>query len=71
MKAHEFCYWLQGAFEVSGMTEVSVEQLKVIKNHLNLVFVHDLDPKNDKGDSNIKKALAKIHHGSDKTLLRC
>jgi hypothetical protein len=33
-----FCYWLQGYFELSGSTVLSEQQVKAIKEHLNLVF---------------------------------
>lgn len=44
MKASEFCYWLQGHFELNGTKEISAEQAKIIQNHLNLVFLHEIDP---------------------------
>jgi hypothetical protein len=48
MTARDFCYWLQGVFEVGigGNTGVplSAEKVTVIRNHLNLVFIHDIDP---------------------------
>lgn len=43
MKAEEFCYWLQGFFELSNSNTLSVTQTQVIKDHLNLVF-HKLTP---------------------------
>ena len=45
MRTSEFCYWLQGFFELSDTEEITKDQLQIIKAHLNLVFVHDLDPK--------------------------
>lgn len=35
----EFCRWLQGYFEVSGAQTLTDAQVKVIKEHLQLVFV--------------------------------
>jgi hypothetical protein len=43
MTARDFCYWLQGMFEVHKVTTLDEEQTEIIKNHLNLVFVHDID----------------------------
>ena len=43
MKASEFCYWLQGVFEVAKLEELDKEQTQIIKNHLGLVFVCELD----------------------------
>ena len=34
----EFCYWLQGYFEVSGKAEITEGQAIMIKEHLQLVF---------------------------------
>lgn len=38
MNADQFCYWLQGFFEISGQKSISIEQTDVIKEHLQLVF---------------------------------
>ena len=38
MDAKTFCYWLQGAFELTGATEFNEEQTAMIKEHLQLVF---------------------------------
>jgi len=47
MTSRDFCYWLQGFFELTiddGDISVSKEQAKMIRNHLNLVFKHEIDP---------------------------
>ena len=45
MKSSEFCYWLQGYFELSsGGQGLSQEQVDTVKRHLALVFVHEIDP---------------------------
>ena len=44
MTTRDFAYWLQGFFEVSNTAAMTEEQVKVVKNHLNLVFKHDIDP---------------------------
>ena len=44
MNTIDFCYWLQGYFELSGDKHLTEEQTAVVKNHLNLVFVHEIDP---------------------------
>lgn len=38
MTSQEFCYWLQGYFELSTSPAITPEQAKVIKEHLQLVF---------------------------------
>lgn len=51
MKADHFCYWLQGFFELSRSAELTPVQVQAIKNHLALVFKHDLDPPDPDGSS--------------------
>lgn len=34
----KFCYWLQGFIEMSGATSINEEQMKVLREHLELVF---------------------------------
>lgn len=75
MKTTDFAYWLQGYFEIleAGLTKEEKEQTKlnsaqveIIKNHLNLVFLHDIDPKSNKGSSLFPEDLQKIHDGFSK-----
>jgi hypothetical protein len=49
MKAVEFCYWLQGYFELSPKGSLDKEQVECIRNHLNLVFQHEIDPSYGEG----------------------
>lgn len=44
MKSRDFCYWLQGFFEISEGCSLNEKQIEVIKNHLNMVFAHEIDP---------------------------
>jgi len=66
MKSRDFCYWLQGFFEVSdirlqGTCELNQEQVKCIRNHLNMVFKHEIDP--SMGDSEHQGKLTALHEG--------
>jgi hypothetical protein len=38
MEATDFCYWLQGFFELSGDKKLTPKQVEIIKDHLQLVF---------------------------------
>lgn len=38
MTPEQFCYWLNGHFDLSDTDTISAEQVKVIKDHLGLVF---------------------------------
>lgn len=73
MTSVEFCYWLQGYFEIHGKAsgrragQLSAKQVENIKKHLAMVFEHEIDlsyPKNQQA------ALNKIHN-SDDDLIRC
>ncbi len=45
MKSRDFCYWLQGYFELHhGEPGITASQAKLIQNHLNMVFQHEIDP---------------------------
>jgi hypothetical protein len=39
MTERDFAYWLQGFFEVSGAKELTKEQVQMIKEHLDLLFI--------------------------------
>jgi hypothetical protein len=77
MKASEFCFWLQGLFELNNPQELNARQTTIIKRHLALVFKHDIDPK--QGTPEHQAELQKIHDGflqidgvsDDGELLRC
>lgn len=44
MKSVEFCYWLQGLFEVADPETLDARAVSLIKAHLAMVFVHEIDP---------------------------
>ena len=61
MTSRDFCYWLQGYFEIGGVTDdtLSPEQVNAIRKHLALVFVHEIDP--SAGPPAKQDALNAIH----------
>lgn len=81
MKARDFCYWLQGYFELAAdgnrndhgqavQPGLSGLQIHTIQNHLNMVFKHEIDPSH--GDQKIQDALNHIHAPSlDGAIARC
>jgi hypothetical protein len=71
MTARDFCYWLQGFFEVTGGNpKLTSEQAETIQRHLSLVFAHDIDPK--AGGPAVQKKLNDLHGGGDKDVVyRC
>jgi len=44
MKSTDFCFWLQGALELMKPDTLSSEQIATIKEHLDMVFIHEIDP---------------------------
>lgn len=68
MTPEQFCYWLQGCFEINDSNELTEKQVQVIRNHLNLVFEHVLDKEHDGGDKKLANKLQDIHGG---TKFRC
>lgn len=72
MTSKDFCYWLQGYFEITthAKKNLTAEQVKMIQKHLNLVFKHEIDP--SYGDQTHQDALSHIHSsGSSNVLVRC
>lgn len=73
MTARDFCYWLQGFFEVHGIDKERIilrpEQVEVIKRHLSMVFEHDIDPK--AGGPEKQAKLNQLHHGGGDVTMRC
>lgn len=76
MTSVEFCYWLQGYFELqTEQSSLTKGQTELIQRHLSLVFKHDIDPK--AGSAAVQAALQEIHDGKPgvnahgQTLYRC
>ena len=62
MKSTEFIYWLQGFFELSESNALTEKQTQIIKNHLKLVFIYEIDPSYS-DDPKVLSELQKIHDG--------
>ena len=61
MKATEFCYWLQGLFEMAEPVALTEKQTQLVKAHLAMVFKHEIDP--SYGTPEAQAALNQIHAG--------
>lgn len=44
MTSRDFCYWLQGHFEISDKTSLNERETTLVKRHLAMVFKHEIDP---------------------------
>jgi hypothetical protein len=65
MTSRDFCYWLQGFFELQGGNQaLTPEQIQIIKNHLKLVFLHEIDPSYS-DNKVVQQIFQNIHDGKD------
>jgi len=72
MNSIDFCYWLQGYFEISDAKSLNERQTEVLKNHLHLVFKHEIDPLREDQTPTPTSVLNTAHTGLDNdTLVRC
>lgn len=63
MTSVQFAYWLQGFFELSDPNApLTDKQVQTIKNHLKLVFLHEIDPSYS-DDPIVQKIFQNIHDG--------
>lgn len=62
MTSRDFCYWLQGHFELNPQaTQLNAIQIEAIRKHLALVFAHEIDPQ--AGPPEKQGELNAIHGG--------
>ena len=40
MKTRDFCFWLMGSLELNENEGLNEKQTQILKNHLDMVFVH-------------------------------
>ena len=66
MTSTNFIYFLQGFMELTDTEEITAEQLKMIKGHLQLAFRDDIDKR--MGDINHQIKLSKAHEGDNAPL---
>lgn len=62
MTSEQFVFWLQGFFELSESNTLSEKQVEIIKNHLKLVFYHEIDPSYS-SDPKVQEEMQMIHDG--------
>ncbi len=76
MNSIDFCYWLQGYFEVSKAEDLTPEQTEIVKSHLDLVFKHEIDPLRESETDTPAAELNAAHysgiaHAPNDPLIRC
>jgi hypothetical protein len=63
MRSDQFVYWLQGFFELQGTNQaLTTEQVQIIRNHLKLVFLHEIDPSYS-DNKVVQQIFQNIHDG--------
>lgn len=66
MTSRDFVYFLQGFFELSDSTTLTEKQTEIIKNHVKLVFYHEIDPAFS-SDPKVQEEMQLIHDGKANT----
>jgi hypothetical protein len=64
MTSRDFAFWLQGFFEISETTQLTVKQTEIVKKHLSLVFIHEIDPSMS-DDPAHQQHLNDVHNGAN------
>jgi len=59
MTSDDFCHWLKGVFELDDIKSFDEKQTKMIRQHLKLAFIHEIDP--SMGDKEHQALLQDIH----------
>jgi hypothetical protein len=62
--SRDFCFWLQGVFEIGGIKSLDVRQAEIVRNHLDMVFAHEIDP--SAGTPEHQAELSSLHEGQSK-----
>lgn len=44
MTSRDFCFWLQGFFEIAKPINLGPHEIELIEKHLSMVFIHEIDP---------------------------
>lgn len=72
MTARDFAFWLRGYFELARPGALTSVQAEAISKHLDLVFLHEIDP--SMGGKDQQDKLNKAHGGPvnpGDVVLRC
>jgi hypothetical protein len=73
MTSRDFCFWLQGHLEMSPGQSMDSAQVEMMRKHLALVFVHEIDPsmKTPEPKTEHETKLDSAHGGGDTSVFRC
>ena len=62
MTSRDFAYWLQGYFELTESPTLNEKQTQLVKAHLAMVFIHEIDPSFPEDQ---QEPLNQAHNGGD------
>lgn len=65
MTSRDFCFWLQGFFELGKPISLDAAQTDLVKRHLGLVFLHEIDP--SAGGPEVQAKLNDAHEAKPAT----
>ncbi len=68
MTSRDFAYWLMGFFEIAKPDSLNKAEIELIKQHLNMVFIHEIDPS---FPAKQQADLSIAHKPGQTTTLRC
>ena len=74
MKSRDFCYWLQGLFELQNPKALDEKQTDLIRAHLHMVFIHEIDPsfpQNQQEQLNMAHNLSDVYPLQKDNNIRC
>lgn len=72
MNAQEFAFWLQGYLEISGAKNLNEKELKIVRDHLALVFekkTPEYWPNHLNEEPICSPLAASVHTVSNRTIL--
>lgn len=73
MTSRDFCFWLQGYFELrqNKAAVIEPEQAKMIQRHLALVFKHEIDPSIPDPTGELQELHDGVKPSLSEHLIRC
>jgi hypothetical protein len=81
MTSREFCYWLQGYFEILGnetktnpakpRVALDANQTECVQRHLSMVFKHEIDPSYPNAQALSAIHMPNPHPPYDEPIMRC
>jgi hypothetical protein len=62
--ARDFCFWLQGFYELGKPIALNQEQTEMVKRHLDLVFKHEIAPASNSAEITKARQFAALEQAT-------